>query len=183
MLVTIQEQKFSFAVKYDIETPHGPMFARKALMSVPAKIELSSGEDGPPIATLQGEFSLLRSRFEFLFADGRAYQFECEKRLKQVYVCDGGDEHYRLIEHHGMRWSVFLADRQIAAVTKSRMVVGDGNHFEIQMNSDADAAVIVSMVLAINTASGDDRNRESVTFDVGNIGPQEQAFDESWEPS
>jgi hypothetical protein len=184
MLVTIQEHKFSVAAKYDIETPNGPLFARKALLSIPAKIELTSGrEDGPLLATLQGEFSFLRSRYEFHFADGREYHFECEKRLKQVYVCERRDERYRLIEHHGLRASVFRDERQIAAITKSRMVVGNGNHYEIRMNSDADAAVIACMVIAVNTADRDDANQSTVTIDLGNLGPQDRPFDETWEPS
>ena len=184
MNVTIQEQKFSLAAEYDIETPHGAMFARKAFFSIPAKIDLTTGrEDGRTIATMHGHFSLLRSHYDFNFADGREYHFGCEKLLKQVYVCERGDERYRLIEHHGLRWSIFRDDRQIAAVTRNRLVVGDGNQYSIRMNSDADAAVIACMVIAVNTADGDDDNRNTVTVDFGNIGPEERPVDESWEPS
>lgn len=184
MDITIQEHRFSVTAEYAIETPNGPMFAHKKFFSIPAKIELTSGrEGGQTIASLQGHFSPLHHRYDFQFADGRDYAFTCEKLLKQVYVCERGDERYELIEHHGLRWSIFQNDRQIAAITKNRLVVGDGNAYSIRMNRDADAAVIVCMVIAVNTADGDDKNQSSVTFDLGNLGPQERAFDENWEPS
>lgn len=49
------------------------------------------------------------------------------------------------------------------------------------MSSDADLIVILCLVLTINSAEGDD-NDATVTIDSGNIGPQERAFDETWEP-
>jgi uncharacterized protein YxjI len=182
--VTIQEHRFSLTAEYDIEAPNGSMFAHRKFFSIPAQIELTSGrEGGQTIATMQGEFSFLRSRYEFHFADGREYRFECEKLLKQVYVCEREGERHELIEHHGLRSSIFRDDRQIAAITKNRLVVGNGNQYDIRMNSDADVAVIACMVIAVNTADGDDRNQETVTFNLGNIGPQERPFDERWEPS
>jgi len=182
--VTIQEHKFSIAAEYDIETPNGLIYARKAFFSIPAKIELKAArKDGPTIATLQGHISPLHHRYDFEFADGRTYAFACEKLLKQVYTCERDDERYRLVEHRGLRWSIFQDERQIAAVTKNRLVLGNGNLYSIQMNHNADAAVIACMVIAINTADGDDERQNSGTLDLGNVGPQERPFDESWAPS
>lgn len=182
MDITIQERKFSLRSDYDIQLPGGPWFARKSLLSVPARIAITSSAD-TPVADLQGRFSLFRSRFDFQFADGRNYQFACQKRWKQVYTCAGDHESWELMRHRGLRASVFRDNRQIAAVLKNRLVLGDGNRYEIRMNHDADRLVIVSMVLALNTAQRDDQNKNSVTFDVGSIGPQEKPWDDSWQPT
>lgn len=181
MDVTIQEAKFSVYAEYDITAPGRQLYARKEFFAIPAKIVLS--ESDTPIATLQAHFSFLRSRFDFLFADGRDYQFECEKLIKQVYVCQREGENYRLVQHHGLRWSVFQNQQQIAAIEKNRLVLGNGNQYEISMNHDAPVEVIVSMILALNTSDGDDKNNDTFTFDLGSIGPEECPYDPNWFPS
>ncbi|HEX4037472.1 MAG TPA: hypothetical protein VHX37_05385 [Acidobacteriaceae bacterium] len=182
MDITIQERKFSVRSDYNIDLPAGPWFARKAFFSVPARIAITSSA-GAPIATLQGRWSFFRSRFDFRFTDGRNYQFVCEKRWKQVYTCAGDHESWQLMRHHGLRASVFRDDRQIAAIVKNRLILGAGNRYEIRMNHDADPLVIVSMVLALNTAQRDDEKRDAVTFEVGSLGPQEKPWDDSWQPT
>jgi hypothetical protein len=82
----------------------------------------------------------------------------------------------------GLRYSIFQGERQIAAFTKNRIVVGKGNQYEISLNDDADVIVIICIVLAINTSEDDDDNA-TVTIDVGSIGPEEKPFDERWQPS
>jgi hypothetical protein len=175
MDVTIQESKFTNCAEYEITAPGMQLSAHKAFFSIPAKIVMTESDN--PIATLQGHFSFLRSRFDFQFADGRDYQFECEKLMKQVYVCQREGENYRLVQHHGLRWSVFQNQQQIAAIEKNRLVLGNGNQYEISMNHDAPVEVIVSMVLALNTSDGDDNNNETFTIDFGSIGPQECPYD------
>lgn len=182
MNVTIEERKFSFTSKYDIDTPGENWFARKAVFAWPARIQLQHS-DGQPIATLQGQFSFFRSRFQFSFSGGRQVLFQCEKRWKGVYVCADAKESWCLYRHHGLRYSIFQGDRQIAAFEKNRVVIGSGNRFSIRMNHDADVAVIVSMVLALNTSEGDDDNQASVSVDLGSIGPEAKHYDESWEPN
>lgn len=182
MDLTIQERKFSFRSTYEMDGVGGHWFARRDVFAFPARIGITSSADAP-IATLQGRFSFFRSRFDFQFADGRSYRFECQKRWKQVYDCAGGRESYQLMRHRGLRASVYRDDRQIAAIVKNRLVVGNGNRYDIQMNHDADPVVIAAMVLAVNTAERDDENKRAVTFDLGNIASQERPWDDSWRPT
>jgi hypothetical protein len=60
--------------------------------------------------------------------------------------------------------------------------VGSGNEYQIAMNHDADMLLIVAMTLAINTASHDDNNDSSITFDFGSL-LQDRPYDESWRPT
>ena len=181
MDVAIRERKMSFGIQYDIETPKGEWYARKQMWTLTAKVDLSESEGGPVIANLKGEFSPLRHRYEFDLADGRTAEFACTNLLKQVYECKCGADILTLYQHHGLNHSVFHGERQIAAYAKNRISFGNGNEYEIRMDSDADMTLIVCMVLALSVAEDNDDNN-TVNFDLGSIGPQARPFDEAWEP-
>jgi len=181
MEITIKERMLSFGSEYEIETPGSFYSARKAIFSFPAKIKLQA-PDEHILANIKGRFSFFREKYDFELSDGRLFHFWCEKRWKRVFDCQGDKDRYRLYEHKGLRYSIFQDDRQIAAFTKNRIVIGKGNEYEISLNDDADIIVIICMVLAINTSEDDDNNA-TVTIDVGNIGPEERPFDDRWQPS
>jgi uncharacterized protein YxjI len=181
MEVTIQERTLSFRSEYEIETPGSFYSAQKAIFSFPAKIKLQSS-DKRILANIKGRFSFFRERYDFALSDGRVFHFWCEKRWKRVFDCKGDKDSYRLYGHKGLKYSIFQDDRQIAAFTKNRIVIGKGNQYEISLNDDADVIVIICMVLAINTSEDDDNNA-TVTIDVGSIGPEERPFDDRWQPS
>lgn len=180
MEIVIQENPSSWASKYDITTPFGDYYAEKKLFSVPAKLVLFS-EDRSILARLNSRFSL-RMKYDFAFSDGKTYQFWCEKMWKGVFACEGGEEKYRLYQHKGLNYSIFQDDRQIAAFASNRVIVGKGKQYSIRASNGVNIPVIISMVLAMNTAEND-HDRSTVTYDFGNFGPQERPFDESWRPS
>jgi hypothetical protein len=80
-----------------------------------------------------------------------------------------------------LKYSIFHQDRQIAAFTKNRLVVGKGNQYEIRMDADASAILVLCLVLTVNSAEYDDDDN-TVTINLGNIGPEARPFDRSWEP-
>jgi uncharacterized protein YxjI len=181
MEITIQENSQSFRSEYEIETPGSYYFARKAFFSFPAKIKLQSSDERT-LANIQRHFSFFRQRYDFMLSNGRVFHFWCEKRWKRVFDCKCDKVSYRLYGHKGLKYSIFQNDLQIAAFTKNRIVFGKGNQYEISLNEDADAIVIICMVLAINSSEDDDNNT-TVTIDLGSIGPEEKSFDERWQPS
>jgi uncharacterized protein YxjI len=181
MDISIQEKSFSFGVQYTIETPEKTMHADKKILSLLTHIELFSASDSL-LATISGE-SLLRSIYAIELTDGAAYTFRREKLWKGVFVCEGGGETYHLYTHRGLRYSIFKNDAQIASLQKEHIVIGNGNTYDLRMNPDARLVLLTSMVLCLNTVSGDDDNDSTVTYDFGNFGPEDRAFDESWRPS
>lgn len=180
MDVTIQEQTLSFFTEYDISAPDRTLYAKKEMFTLFNTVDLQT-ESGHAIAKLQGQFSVLRNRYEFDLTDGGVYHFECVDRLRNVYECRRGDDVLTLYEHRGLNRSIFKNDRQIAAYAKNRVSFGSGNKYEIRMDADADLTLIVCMVLALSV-SDDNDDQTMVNIDVGNIGPQGKEFDESWEP-
>ena len=153
MNVSIQERTFSVRSEYDIQTPNSKLFAQMALFSLGPSIKLKS-EAGDVIATIRGR-SLFGTSYDFLFSDGRAYNYHSEKFWKGVYVLEADGGAFNYYKHRGLRSSIFLNDRQIAAITKNSFVVGTGNEYDIQMDSDADVNLVICMVLAMNTSRSD----------------------------
>jgi hypothetical protein len=181
MDVSIQEKSFSFGVQYKIQTPEKTMHASKKIFSLLTHIDLFSASDSL-LATISGE-SFLRSIYSIKSTDGKSYIYRCEKLWKGVFVCEGESETYHLYTHRGLRYSIFKADTQIASLEKERIVIGNGNKYDLRMNSDASLVLLTSMVLALNSVNGDDQNDNTVTYDFGNIGPEDRPFDENWKPS
>jgi hypothetical protein len=178
--ISIQERKFSFRSEYDISTPDANYYAQRAFFSFGAKLQLQA-EGGRTLVLIRGRFPFF-TRYDFEFSDGRFYRYRCEKFWKRVFVCEGQGETLRLYQHRGCRWSIFQNDRQIAAFTKNRITIGKGNEYDVRMNADADVLVVICLTLTLNTAENDDDNA-TVTIDLGNIGPADRPFDESWQPT
>jgi uncharacterized protein YxjI len=177
--VSIKERRISFTSEYDIATPAGEYYARKTFFSFTDNLELTTA-GGSLVAKIEGEISPLRHKHDFHLADGREFHFGCEKLWTNVYACEGNGETYRLYGHRGLNYSIFKDDRQIAAFSKNRVVIGKGNEYEVRLDHDADLVLILCMVLTINSSENDDDD-STVTVDLGNF-TQDRPFDESWEP-
>jgi hypothetical protein len=50
------------------------------------------------------------------------------------------------------------------------------------MNDDGNLIVVICMVLAFDCAEHEGGSA-TVTYDLGNVGPEARPFDASWEPS
>jgi len=180
MDVTIQERAASLHTEYDISAPGRVYYAMKEMFTLFNRVEVRVDE-GRVIARLEGQFSVLRNKYEFDLMDGRVYHFQCADLWKSVYECRCGDDLLTLYEHRGLNRSIFKDGRQIAAYAKNRVSFGSGNKYEVRMDADADLTLIVCMVLALSLAEDND-DQTTVNFDVGSIGPQGRDFDTSWEP-
>ena len=182
MNVLLEEKAIAMRPTYNITSPTGNLKAVKGWMPFPVKLEVTTTE-GAPVANIKGQFlSFFKPKFDISFPDGRTYLFALEKIMSQVYSCKSKDEEYKLITHKGVRFSIFKGDTQVAWFNKNRMSFGTGNVYNITANSDADIALISSMILARNT-SKEDGKKSMVNIEVGHIGPEDRPFDESWQPS
>jgi uncharacterized protein YxjI len=171
MDVIIQQRKFTLRSEYDISTPVAAYYAEKKLFSFRDRLRLMSRDREIVYARIRGHFFLFRPRYEFELTGGTTYQFWCEKFWKNVFVCKGDQEIYRLYQHKGLNLSIFQADRQIAAFTKNRLKIGKGDRYEIRMNGDADAVIVICLALTID-ASENEKDDTTVTYDFGSIGPE-----------
>jgi hypothetical protein len=180
MDVTIQESRFALRSAYAISSPTTAFTATRKFWSLLAHITVAAA-DGSIAATIRGT-SFFRARYVFEIANGPTYTFNRTSVLKSIYTCEGNGRRFDYFEHRGMRSSIFQDDRQIASLSKNRLVIGTGNKFSIQMNSDADLLLITCMVLAVNTTRSKNEKQGGVNIDMGNLGMQGRPCDETWLP-
>ena len=88
MDVTVKERKISFTSEYDITAHGATYYARKTVMAINDHLEIKD-EDGRVAATIQGFFSPIRGKHDFVLADGRTYHFQTETFWKPSYSCIG----------------------------------------------------------------------------------------------
>jgi uncharacterized protein YxjI len=183
MIITIQQSEFSWRSEYEIETPSCiySAIAQKKLLSFSGQVKLFAPRERL-VATIRRYFSPFRSKYDFELTDGGIYSFCCEKAWKGVYVCENAKESFHLYRHKGLNFSIFQNDIQVAAFTKNKVKLGAGDSYEIRLNDDANLLVIICMTLTIDSLDFDDESA-TVTYDFGNVGPEERPFDASCEPS
>jgi uncharacterized protein YxjI len=181
MVITVQQNVFSFRSEYEIETPGAIYRAQKKLFSLRKIIRLFAPREHL-LATVRGYFWSFRSKCSFELAGGKNYHFWCKRIWKRVFVCEGENDTYFLYQHKGLNFSVFQNETQIAAFRRNRLKIGASDRYEILVNDDANILVVVCMALAIDDS---DRNEDTflLRYDFGYIGTEERKFDRSWEPS
>lgn len=155
MDISIDERSLSLRTEYDISTPGQDYFAQKKFFSLTNQIDVGTAA-GEAVASLQSHPSLFHLNYDFNFANGCQYSFRCIKAWKGVYTCGGNGQSLTVYQRKGLKWSIFECERQIAAFTKNRVVFGNGNRYDVRINSDANHLLAISIVLALSVS--DDQN-------------------------
>lgn len=181
MFINVQQRNASFSPEYDIETPGCIYFAQQKFFTLKKRITLTAPRERL-LAKIVGTSAFFHVHFDFDFADGRFYEFWTESNWQGVYGCENRKESYRLYRHRGFDYSIFQSDNQIAAFTRNRIKIGAGDQYDVLLNDDADPILVICMVLAIDSIESPDSNR-TLTYDFGNVGPEDRPFDKSWAPS
>lgn len=150
MTVTIREKPSLVFSSYTIDGPNLQLTAERTPFSIKKTVELHSGYE-QLVARMQVE-SLFGCRWGIFFPGHKDYRFFRKSSLRGIYVCKRKDERLVLYKHGGLHFSIFDGAEQIAAIAKNRLVVSGGNEYVVEVNSDVNATVIVSMLLALNTS-------------------------------
>jgi uncharacterized protein YxjI len=178
--ITVEQRKLSLRSEYDVFGAGFHYHAEKKLFSLLDKIRLLTADDRL-LAKIRSHLYLFRPRYDFELSSGEVYRLRCEKLWSGVFVCEGDKDSFRLYRHKKLNYSIFQNDRQIAAFTKSRVKIGKGDRYDIRMDEDANAVVVICLALTVDATENED-DRATITFDFGNIGAEDKPFDESWEP-
>jgi len=181
MQMNVRRGTGSLGSEYEIETPGCLYFAKQKFFSLKKRITLT-GPRERPVAQIAGTTAFFHSHFDFDLADGKSYEFWTESTWKGVYCCGNKLESYRLYRHKGLDYSIFQSDVQIAAFTKNKIEIGNSDQYEVLLNDDANPVLIICMALTIDVLESP-TSGPGVTYDAGNIGPEERPFDRSWLPS
>ena len=181
MDITVAERKFSLRSKYDISAPDCQYYAEGSRWPFSSRFKLLSADREQELARIIWRFSFFRDRYDIrLRSSGTVYRFWCENLWRVVYACKGEQAFYRLYQHKGLTYSLFRGERQVAAIEKTRFVIGNGDRYDIRVNRSENTLLVICMALVLDALDGS--YDSTVTVDLGNIGPEARRFDESWEP-
>ncbi len=91
------------------------------------------------------------------------------------------NESYEIIGHKGHKVSIFKDGSQIAWFHKISISWFNGINYTLTCNSDSNKKALALIVLCWNDFNeGNDSEDTTVTFDLGNIGPEAKKFDTKW---
>ena len=180
MHIDIEQRKWSFCSKYDITSSSSSWSARKAFFSFNDRLVIYD-ESGSIAARIKSHFFIFRPKYTLVIGE-EVYAFTCEKYWRGVYLCTNGALDYRLYHHKKRDYSIFLGGRQIAAFSKSMVSIGSGDTYHIRVDEDADLLVVICLALTVDTSTSEDKDT-TITFDLGNFGPEDRPFDKAWKPN
>jgi hypothetical protein len=163
MDVVIQQAVSRPPSYYEIETPGCIYTAKKKWLSLRGAVDLFAPRERL-VTNIFGRLVLFEANFEFPLSDGRKYNFWLEKIWKGVSLCEGEKENYQLYRHQGLDYSIFQGQPQIAAFTKTSVVVGAADKCESRVNDDPNLVAILGMVLAIAMTESEGGN-STFTYD------------------
>ena len=181
MDITIQQPILSFRVEYDISTPWRNYYAsRKFPWS--RSIQLFAADDRQTLpARVRQLFYWIRPKFDFELAGGKTYHFRGADFARTVFTCEGNGERLLLFAHKGLHYSIYQNDLQIAAFSKNRLKIGDGDRFAIRLNHNANVILVICMVLAIDASLY--ASPVAIQYDIGLTGIERNPRDKTWTPS
>ena len=146
MEITLKEHIGLTALEYEIATPHGNLLAKSLPAFFKTAFEICSSN--APVAHLEEESSVFRSRYRFTLQDGRSYSFESEKLWSPVYQCIGAGETWSLHKDSQHKLSIQKDGNMMASITRSSSF-WKPVEYTLSMEDDASVPLAICMVLAM----------------------------------
>jgi hypothetical protein len=126
--------------------------------------------------------SWFKSSYEMIFSNGKTAHLKPIGGFKENYECSYLDKNYFLYVHKGLNISIFNDKFQIGFIKKPKKIFKNSYDLEFSANDDVNGPLLLFFCLVVYYNQSKSSEQSSVTFDFGNIGPEEFAFNESWKP-
>ena len=108
--------------------------------------------------------------------------FYTNASIRDGFFLEFQNTKYSIFSHKNRKYSIFENDQQIGMFEKALVSVAGGDQYRGLANNNLNKLLMVSLVLAFDifNAKSDDGN--TIVYDLGIIGPEENPYDESWVP-
>jgi len=183
MEIDINQKKISIGDKYQVFTDgiHTHHAASK-IFRIFSEINLFDLNSDFPLMTIKRRFAFFLAKYDITKKEGTAYQFITKSFWKAHFQCICGTDLYDIYGHRGRKYSVYKNDRQVAWWDKKAVTWFAGDNYKITADKDCDRVLIISFCLTIDNYASNDKEKKTVNFNIGRIGPQARKFDPSWLP-
>ena len=183
MEIDINQKKISIGDKYQVFID-GIQTHRAAakIFRIFAEINLFDLNSDFAETTIKRRFAIFVARYDIAKKDGNVYQLITKSFWKGHLQCVWAGDVYDIYAHRGRKYSVYKNDRQVAWWDKEAVTWFNGDNYKIIADKDCDKLLIISFCLAVDNYASNDKEKNTVNFNIGRIGPQAMKFDSTWQP-
>ena len=183
MTIDINQHKIAIGDKYNIYFDKELAFkASTKLFRFFLSTIILTDLQGRQMVTIERKFNWLKAKYIISGIDNSNWTFKTKQLWKMHYDCQVGSDKYDLYGHKGRKVSIFKNDKQVAFFDKSAVSWFEGDNYKIIADDDCHPTLLTSFVLIWDNFFSNDREDSTVTYDLGNIGPQARTFDKNWIP-
>lgn len=183
MEIDINQQKIALGEKYRIYLD-GQLTHVASQQAVQFRREvLLFAEDATQARMrLQKQWTWFSLAYNLTRWDHNVFLFRTESKWKNHYQCSYGEDLYDIYGHRGTKYSVYRNDTQIAWWDQDRVTWFAGDNFKIWADQSSNTELLMSFCLILDESSSESDNANTATVNLGYLGPEAKAFDESWRP-
>ena len=183
MEIDVNQLKISIGDKYKIfiDRQQTHVASRKLISLLPV-VYLYELNDARPRMTINKLLSFFKATYDITRWDNNVLEFRTKSFWKSQYECQVGDDSYSIYGHTGRKFSIFKNDTQVAWWGKNGVTWFEGDNYKIIADKNADIDLLISFCLIADNFSSESHGGNTLTIDLGNIGPQARKFDLEWQP-
>lgn len=183
MIIDVNQKKIAIGDKYDIYINETLTHqAATQLFRFLSEINLFEIKRNEAKFRIKKKWSWFKTTYDIYKSDNQKFEFKTISIWKHHYICQSSSDSYEIFGHRGRKYSVFKNKEQVAWWDKNCVTWFEGDNYRIIADNDSDFELIVSFCLIIDNSSSNSNDGNTVTFDIGNIGPEVVKFDSNWEP-
>ena len=181
MELLVKQKKLTFFIdEYEIYESGDLVYkAKSVFFSVPKKVKVYDKNDIEKI-TLIKALTLIHPEFDIIFSGGTNLSLEGKSWLYDYFTLRVPEGTFEIHHQKGLKLVIFLNNEQVAVISKNRIAFFGGDEYKIVANSDISKELLTGICLAWDLNDFDDKN--SVTINLGNIGPVKKKAELDWQP-
>jgi uncharacterized protein YxjI len=183
MEIDINQQKISIGDKFRIYTDgRETNYGAAKLFRFFAEINLFENGLDKPVMNIKKRFAFFVAKYNITNTDQNKFEFRTSSFWKGHYECQHSSDIYDIYAHRGRKYSVYKNNLQVAWWTKKAVTWFNGDNYKIISNNSCDKNLLITFCLIIDNYTSNDKNKRTVNFNIGRIGPQAKKFDPDWLP-
>jgi uncharacterized protein YxjI len=183
MEIDINQKKITFGDKYrvfiDGQLTHT---ASTELFRLFPEINLFHNTGGEPKLTINKRHTWFKAKYDITFWDNNVLEFRTKSIWRNHFQCQVGPDRFDIYGHKGRKYSVYKNDKQVAWWDKEMVSWFQRDNYKILADADVDYELIIAFCLITDNHSSSSNEGNTVTFDLGKIGPQTKVFNPNWQP-
>lgn len=183
MIIDINQKKIAFGDKYKIFiNGEEQYFASTELISLQPKIHLFGLKQPKARLTMTKKWNWFSVKYSIRLWDNSEIQFKTISFWKSHYQCCFVEDVYDIYGHRGLKHSIYKNNVQVAWWDKEMVSWFEGDNYKIVADEDSLDELIIGFCLMIDNSYSNKNGNNTLTIDLGKIGPQTKRFNTDWRP-